>query len=222
MDHWIRNTGTKIMIMIMMLNMISTIVSAADYVYVSDELRVGVRPNPGRQGSATSVVTTGMRLEILEQRGNYLRIRTDKGKEGWVKKTYTTTQAPAAVRLKKLQQQLQSRQPVQQDQAQNKSLLKEISSLKEASSQYRDQILDLTQQLEQASNASVTYKQEMERQADKQAEQLSTTSLAAAQSQTADLWWVPLVILISIVAGFFLGAQWFKRYTMKKLGGLNI
>ncbi len=222
MDHWIRNTRKKIFITMMILSMISTVASAAEYVYVSDELRVGVRPKPSRQGSATSVVTTGMRLEILEQRGNYLRIRTDKGDEGWVKKTYTTMQAPAVVRLKKLQQQLQSRQTVRQDQAQNKPLLKEISALKKESSQYRDQILELTQQLEQASRASIRYKQQMQQQADKQAGQLSATSLAAAQSQTPGLWWVPVAILLSIVAGFFLGAQWFKRYTMKKLGGLNI
>lgn len=210
MEHGNTRSKTKLMVMLL-LSMFTAMVFAADYVYVNDELRVGVRPKPSSRSNATSVVITGMRLEVLEKRGNYLRIRTDKGDEGWVKKTYTTTQAPAAVRLKKLQQQLQSQQAPQQDPEENKALRKEISSLNEANSQYRDQILGLTQRLEQASNAPK-----------QQPEQPSATSFAEIRSLGSVLWWLPLAILVSIVVGFFLGAQWFKRYTMRKLGGLNI
>lgn len=52
--------------------------SAAEYVYISDNLRVGVRPEPVSSVPPISVVFTGMRLEVHERAEGYVKIRRIK------------------------------------------------------------------------------------------------------------------------------------------------
>jgi len=64
--------------------------SAAEYVYISDNLRVGVRTEPVSGLPPISVVFTGMRLELHENVDGYVRITTNKGISGWIKDIYVT------------------------------------------------------------------------------------------------------------------------------------
>ena len=60
----------------------------AESVYVSDNLRVGVRPEPDNGYAPVGVVTTGMKLDVLERKEGYLKVRTDTDLVGWIKDIY--------------------------------------------------------------------------------------------------------------------------------------
>ena len=80
----------------------SLTVNAAEYVYISDNLRVGVRTEPVSGVPPISVVFTGMRLKVHEREEGYVKITTDKGVTGWIKDIYVTKKAPAIIQLNTL------------------------------------------------------------------------------------------------------------------------
>ncbi|MCK4709580.1 MAG: TIGR04211 family SH3 domain-containing protein, partial [Gammaproteobacteria bacterium] len=82
-------------IILLFLFAIHLSVGQAEAVYVDDRLRVGVRNETGNRVAPHAIVYTGMKLEILEEDGNFIRIKTEKGIEGWIKKTYVTSDRPA-------------------------------------------------------------------------------------------------------------------------------
>lgn len=75
----------------------------AEQMYVSDKLVVGVFADENSEASKLATLETGDAVEILERQDKYFRVRLDDGREGWVRATYLTKQAPAIVRLKELQ-----------------------------------------------------------------------------------------------------------------------
>ncbi len=68
--------------------------SFAETVYVSDNLRVGVRPSPDSSIAPINVVTSGMHLTVIESEGGYIKIKTETGITGWVKEVYMTKDIP--------------------------------------------------------------------------------------------------------------------------------
>lgn len=171
-------------------------VSAQD-VYVKDTLRVGVRTEPGNQIAPIAVVTTGMRLRILQDRGDFIKIRTEDGIEGWVRASYVGEEAPAAIQLKQLQtafDQLQARVDQQQElvntgKQDKQTMLNELALLRKANSRLRTQL------------------QEHENQ--------------AMQSAFGYVWKSLLVLIICMV-GFSIGVSWHRSRAMKRLGGLRV
>ena len=51
----------------------------AEPIFIGDNLRVGVRPEPDSTLTPVGVVQTGMQLELLEKQGAYLHIRAPDG-----------------------------------------------------------------------------------------------------------------------------------------------
>lgn len=58
--------------------------SQAETVIVSDELPINVRSGPGPRPGIIAAVKSGTRLTVLGREPGYVKIRTPKGKEGWV------------------------------------------------------------------------------------------------------------------------------------------
>lgn len=69
--------------------------------YVSDELIITFRTSPSNRAEIIKHLSSGTRLEILEwqQDGDWARVRTRDGTEGWVRKQYLEDQPIAADRL---------------------------------------------------------------------------------------------------------------------------
>jgi SH3 domain protein len=72
---------------------------AADYLYVDDKLVVTLRTGQGNQYKILSTLESGMRVEVLEVDGEFVRVRDPKGIEGWVRLQYLTEQPIARDRL---------------------------------------------------------------------------------------------------------------------------
>jgi hypothetical protein len=87
------------------LTLLAARVTAAT-AYVSDELVLGVYSEQNNQGQRLTTLHSGARVETLAVSGDFIQVRLNDGTTGWVKSAYLTTQEPAVVRIKQLQDEL--------------------------------------------------------------------------------------------------------------------
>jgi hypothetical protein len=80
--------------------------AGAGTAYVSDDLVLGVYAGQNGQGQRLATLHSGATLETLGVNGEFTQVRLSDGTSGWVKSSYLTTQEPATVRLKQLQDEL--------------------------------------------------------------------------------------------------------------------
>jgi hypothetical protein len=74
--------------------------------YVSDELVLGVYADQNSQGQRLATLHSGTSVETLAQSGEFTQVRLIDGTTGWVKSAFLTPSAPAVVRVKQLQEEL--------------------------------------------------------------------------------------------------------------------
>ena len=74
--------------------------------YVSDQLVLNVYAEQNQQGQRLATLHSGARVETLEAGADYTQVRLPDGVTGWVKSSYLTTDEPAAVRVKQLEEEL--------------------------------------------------------------------------------------------------------------------
>lgn len=168
---------------------------ASNYVYISDNLRVGVRVEPASGTPPIDVVFTGMRLKVHEKTEGYLKITTDKGLTGWIKDIYVTKKAPAIIQLNVLRGKV------------NK-LKKELLVESEGVAILEKANLALNSQLEDMKSERREWTTER-------------AKLMASQYQESSWFWV-VELFILIVISFVGGVFWYKAYVMKRLGGLRV
>lgn len=170
-------------------------VNAAEFVYISDNLRVGVRKEPVSGVPPISVVFTGMRLEVHDRADGYVKITTDKGVEGWIKDIYVTPKAPAIIQLNAFR--------VKYD-----KLKKELSQATDTLSILEKANLALNDQID-------------ELKAERREWSRERASLMASQYKKSSWFWIVEVIVLILVS-FAAGVLWYKTYVTKRLGGLRI
>lgn len=173
----------------------SVTVNAAEYVYISDNLRVGVRTEPVSGIPPISVVFTGMRLEVHEKVDGYVKITTGKGVTGWIKDIYVTKKAPAIIQLNALRKK-------------HDNLKKELSQGSDASSI-----------LEKANMALIEQVDELK--AERREWSRDRAKIMASQYKESSWFWL-LEILVLISLSFAAGVFWYKMQVMKRLGGLKV
>lgn len=171
--------------------------SAADSVYISDILRVGVRPEPDSRVTPVGVVTTGMKLEVIDSVEGYLKIRTDKGLTGWIKDIYATEEPPAMIRLEQLQ-------------AKRENTLKELEELRES-----------VKALEEANQLLTSQLDEVKAERSKLQLRLARDTYQQKQNGSYRIIW--LVALLLVGGGAFAGGvAWQRHKTRQRLGGLKL
>lgn len=188
----VRGYFFSIIIILMSLNF-STY--AAEYVYISDNLRVGVRTEPMSGVPPIGVVFTGMRLEVQDRKEGYVKIATDKGISGWIKDIYVTKKAPAIIELNAFK-------------AKYDNLKKELSKSQETTALLEKANLALSEKIDELKAEQRDWSRER-------------ASLMASQYKDSSwLWIIELVVLV--VVSFAAGAFWYRTQAMKKLGGLRV
>ena len=173
----------------------SVAVNAADYVYISDNLRVGVRTEPVSGTPPIAVVFTGMRLEVHEKADGYVKISTDKGVTGWIKDIYVTNKAPAIIQLNTFKLKYEK-------------LKKELSQSGETAALLEKANLALNEEVN-------TLKIERREWAKERA-----TVMASQYKESSWFWIVEVIVLI--ILSFVAGIYWYKTHVMKRLGGLRV
>ncbi|MDZ7805413.1 TIGR04211 family SH3 domain-containing protein [Thiohalophilus sp.] len=165
-------------------------------VYISDMLRVGVRPEPDSRVTPVGVVTTGMHLEVLARRDGYIRIRTDKGLTGWIRDIYTTEEPPAMIRLEQVREQ-------------RAAMEKELTELRQA-----------VNALEEANQTLNSQLDELKAERSKLQLRVARSAAQTKKSGSTVIFWVIGLVLIGIAA-FAGGVVWQRYQTSRRLGGLR-
>ena len=173
--------------------------AAAESVYISDVLRVGVRTLPNSNEAPVAVVTSGTELQVLERQDGYLRVKTPDGVEGWIADAYATTEVPARMRLERAQKE-------------RDALQGEVDKLRSNNSSDAAQAQQLREQLAtlQEENAKL---------------QAASTELSAQlQAKEGGHAWVfyaaAMVLLFGL--GIYLGVRWDKERVAQRFGGLEL
>lgn len=188
-----RNLFLLIISLLMLSHMAN--VNAAEYVYISDNLRVGVRTDPVSGVPPISVVFTGMRLEVHERADGYVKITTDKGVTGWIKDIYVTDQAPAIIQLNAIQEKYEK-------------LTKELSEGSNTTAALEKSNLALSEELEELKVERREWARER-------------ASLMAVQYKESSWFWI-IELIVLIILSFIAGIYWYKNHVMKRLGGLRV
>ena len=71
--------------------------------YVDDTLYLGFYKSADGSGGQFTSAPSGTKLTLIETRGDFSLVRTEKGTEGWVKTKYLVEAPPAVVRIKTLE-----------------------------------------------------------------------------------------------------------------------
>lgn len=72
---------------------------AAETLYVTDRLRAAIHAEQSAESPVLALVESGTKLEALEQVGEFTRVRTAEGVEGWVDAVLLTEAMPAVLLL---------------------------------------------------------------------------------------------------------------------------
>jgi SH3 domain protein len=77
--------------------------SWAETVYVSENIRLTVRKEPGNDKKIVSILTSGDQVNVLQFGDEWTKIKLSDDKEGWVLSRFLSTQMPSSVALKVLE-----------------------------------------------------------------------------------------------------------------------
>lgn len=190
---------TKLFILISLLT--APLLVVAEEVYINDTLRVGVRPSPSGSVAPVAVVTTGMKLQVIDRVEGYLKIRGEDDIEGWIKDIYVVNEAPSIIKLHSLKKK-------------HAATMEELKRLKADLLVATEATQILSEQLE-AQKADKS-KLQMELARKMGLERLEET-------QHSLLWWISLFIVPGLaLAAFYGGIVWYRNQAMKRLGGLRV
>jgi len=170
--------------------------------YVTDELVLGVYATQNTQGQRLATLHSGAVVETLSANGDSTEVRLADGTTGWVKTAYLTNSAPATVRIKQLQEELDRSRAT-------------TPALAEAAE--RSEVARLTRELAEQTAAA----------AKARSTAVSDAAPAAAPStapRRADLYvgqWLGAVGG-ALAMGFWLGYTALARRIKRKFGGIKV
>jgi SH3-like domain-containing protein len=190
--------------------------------FVSDKLVLNVYAEPDQGSARVATISTGEAVEELERSQNFIRVRLESSREGWVGASYLTSEAPAAVRVRELQREQKTA-----IQAAEKKSADEIARLKKESAALLAQVTALKTAATSTANTPFANPVQVppEEAPDTQQEEGVAEELAAvapAQAGGAMWMWLPIVVLATTGLGFAAGYQTLARRLRKKFGGLKI
>lgn len=128
----------------------------AEPAWVTDRVMADVFAEPDADSDRVATIMSGDAVELLEgSEGNYVRIRTDGGVDGWIEAGYVSMDPPAG-------QQLESLESERDELAEQVSTLEtELESAREELDAVRRQGGNQQQQLSQARNRAAAAEQEL-------------------------------------------------------------
>ncbi|MFO7558497.1 MAG: TIGR04211 family SH3 domain-containing protein [Desulfobacterales bacterium] len=91
-----------IMIVLMALMVTAAENALAQTRYVSDVMFVTLRAEPEKDAEKIRTLRSNTPLEVLEEYGEYLKVRTRENEEGWVIKRYITSNIPKSMIITEL------------------------------------------------------------------------------------------------------------------------
>ena len=179
---------------------------AAETVYVTDKLRLGLHEAFDTSGPSIQTLDSGQELEILSRDRNYAHVRLPDGVEGYVKAAYLVDAKPAKL-------------IVAETQAESDRLRGELEDLRQ---QYASPASIIAALEDEAAGLKAQVNKNEARIAE-----LNTTSSNLRQQQASfrgslPLSWVGGALGICLIGGFLFGLWWVDRRSRQRHGGIRI
>jgi SH3 domain protein len=178
----------------------------AENIYVTDMLRLDMYPTEEMTGPSMRKLKSGDRMDLLERKGRYARVRIDGGQEGWVKSLYLVEEEPARTRVNKLEQT-------------NVSLEATVKKLRSQLAGEQGAVAELKQKQSGSAELTAAIETEIANLREQNA------GLEAKMSQYASsvpLSWLLIAMLIMLAGGVAGGWYFVDRRSRSKHGGYRV
>ena len=180
--------------------------AAAETVYVTDILRLGLHEAEDTSDQPFRTLVSGAELEILARVPNYALVETADGEQGWVKSAYLVAAKPAQLRVAEVEaaielmrEELVLAQRAQQDAVLATEQLGRNAQAREDSS---EAVLDTLARLK---SDAESYEVRME-----------------AYRGSVPLSWVAAALGVALVGGFLAGMWCLDALIRKRHGGFRV
>lgn len=174
-------------------------------VYVTDTLRLGLHAAEDTSGQPIESLASGTRLEVLERRPNYARVRTPAGVEGWVKSAFVVTDVPARYRFAALEAEL----------AQLQAELAPLRAAEVAPSAQPARSAEAGTSMDTAAAMQTTLAR-LKRENEQYEARLES------YRGSVPLGWAAAALLVALLAGFIAGLWWLDALVRRRHGGFRI
>jgi TolA-binding protein len=198
--------------------------AAAGTAYVSDELVLGVYAEQNGQGQRLATLHSGASVETLAVNGEFTQVRLSDGIAGWVKTAYLTTQEPATVRIKQLQEELDRSRATTPALAEA-AARSELEQLKRALKDKQAELDALRAEQVPAATAGPADSTTANAGGAASGAAVGAAPPAggmAAVSAAAARRWAGAAVLAALACGFWLGYATLARRVRHKFGGIKV
>jgi len=183
-----------------------TAAAAAQTVYVTDSLRLGIHEAPDTSDKPFDNLVSGAAVEVLERDTSYARVRLADGREGWVKATYLVEQKPAQARLAELEAEITA-------------LKAQAAAAQEAKSVAEAELGRLGHQVAATTGSAEVATDTLSRL---QRENQAYEQRLESYRRSLPLQWVAAALVVTLVAGFLAGLWWLDTLIRRRHGGFRI
>lgn len=180
--------------------------TVAETAYVTDQLRLGVHAASDTSDRAFTSISSGDRVEILEENQYYAMVTIPDGRTGWVKKNYLLPDKPAVLMLAELEKA--------RDDA-----LAELDALKTSLADREARVSSIEQQIVEREEATKAEQAEL---IELREERLRLMSKLDAYSFSVPGGLFFAAAGASLVVGFLIAWWWFDRRSRSRHGGFRI
>ncbi len=189
---------------------------AAESVYVTDQLTIGIFSGPNEQPPELKRANSGDLLEVVERAEGAVKVRDAAGIEGWVSVNLVSSAKPVRAQLGAARAEVDRLElALTATKAQLQSLNVRLKEAQDGLSEEKNRALDLTSQLTEATVATeVANKEKI-----KALETPSQTPFISAD--IAYGMWI-LISFAMLVGGIIIGYSWIREKYRRKLGGMYL
>jgi len=124
----------------------STTTVFADTRYVSDRLIISVRDGLNQDAAVLGYIETGAPVDVLEEREDFLKIKTEDGIEGWVRAQYIVSEKPKALIIEDLKNDIKALNDEYENLKNGHG--SDSTTLLKTKKMYQDKIQELEQEVE--------------------------------------------------------------------------
>jgi TolA-binding protein len=193
--------------------------------YVSDELVLGVYAEQNSQGQRLATLHSGANVETLGVNGDFTQVRLNDGTTGWVKSAYLTTQVPATVRVKQLEEELdrmRATTPALAEAAARSEVLQLQHALADKQSELDDARGTATAPAAAATAADGTATAPGEAPAPGNTAAPGKLARVPAALSAQSWAWAAALSGLALAAGYWAGYATLARRVKRKFGGIKV
>lgn len=143
---------------VLLILLLTAASASAETKYVSDRLEITVRSGPGVEYRIIRNLPTGTRVQALEKKDGWSRIKLSEDRDGWVLNRYLASDIPDSKKYMALKERCEPlEKQVAELESANQTLKAENQALSEELSSVRQELSQTQQNFEQLKEESADY-----------------------------------------------------------------